>query len=185
MYLYPYNVILIQSLLTSLLIYSARNGSNITKHRMWHNHTAGWFFSHMIKSENEPKRNIFSMNVWNQSSLIWPYIFHTKICLGGNSTPAPSSGLCHQETYLLTTLKVLLGSVKISKNFSSYINYLFSVHPQLRDGLWQPPVLGTQQSWPAGYTLCVHNSPSRYIFLKINNISKYIFDTECSWIKTA
>ena len=88
--------------------------------------------------------------------------FSQKICLDGNSTPAPSSGLCHQETYLLTTLKVLLGSVKISKNFSSYINYLFSVHPQFRDGLWQPPLLGTQQSRPAGYTLCVHNSPSRY-----------------------
>ena len=62
---------------------------------------------------------------------------------------------------------MLLGSVKISKIFSLYNNYLFSVHTQLRDGLWKPPLLGSQQSRSAGYPMCVHYSPGRYNFWKL------------------
>ena len=125
----------------------------------------------MIRSKNKAIKDVtlkLTYVMYEINLLLCVLILFTKKPFsGGNSTLAPSSGLCHQETYLQTTLKVLLGCVKISKNFSLYINYLFSVHPQLRDGLWQPPVLGTQQSRPPGYTMCVHNSPSRYIFWKL------------------
>ena len=67
----------------------------------------------------------------------------------------------------------------------------YSVHPKLRDGLWKPPLLGSQQSGPATYTLCFHYPSSRYsLFLALTNINKLFkicldVDTDYFWIKTS